>query len=395
MAARQKRDYAKEASQRLQLTDDEELLLEQNLATFDEVLTRDPNILKLSTIDENLPANSPYRKSETDVLEIFVRINREGTPLSRSDLIFSMLKLNWKESAEGLPEFVDAINQGNSFDLDTDFVVRCLFAVSDLGGRLDLDLLRNRRNMVALQANFAKCRDAIRATVDFVRRECRCDSSGLLGSSNVLVPFVYYFFHLPKHDVPNDQVNDVRTAVYLLGLAQPFTRYSESRISTFLRSHLQPLASQGNRKFPLHAAIDRIRRWEKVQSLNDLAQSNVHLTLHLIQGLSGAHVQYKRNTPEVDHIFPRSELRKRKVDEDLINDLANFWILTQGKNRNKSNRKPSDFFADVTSRQLKDALIDPELLDYRQYQEFIGARRAAMIERLGTLLGVSDTDLTG
>jgi hypothetical protein len=34
-------------------------------------------------------------------------------------------KLNWKESAEGLPEFVDAIKEGNSFDLDTDFVVRC------------------------------------------------------------------------------------------------------------------------------------------------------------------------------------------------------------------------------------------------------------------------------
>lgn len=60
MGARQKRDYAKETASRLQLTDDEELLLEQNLGTFDEVLTRDPNILKLSTIDENLPAESPY-----------------------------------------------------------------------------------------------------------------------------------------------------------------------------------------------------------------------------------------------------------------------------------------------------------------------------------------------
>ncbi len=189
MGARQKRDYTKETAQRLQLSDDEELLLEQNLATFDEMLTRDPNILKLSTIDENLPSDSPYRKSEADVLEIFVRINREGTPLSRSDLIFSMLKLSWKESAEGLPEFVDAINQGNSFGLDTDFVVRCLFAVSDLGGRLDLNLLRNKRNVEALQANFDGCCDAIRATLDFVQRECRCESSDLLGSSHMLSCF--------------------------------------------------------------------------------------------------------------------------------------------------------------------------------------------------------------
>jgi hypothetical protein len=81
MGARQKRDYTRETTRQLHLSDDEELLLEQNLGTFDEVLTRDPNILKLSTIDENLPGDSPYRKSEADVLEIFVRINRLGTPL--------------------------------------------------------------------------------------------------------------------------------------------------------------------------------------------------------------------------------------------------------------------------------------------------------------------------
>jgi len=96
----------------------------------------------------------------------------------------------------------------------------------------------------------------------------------------------------------------------------------------------------------------------------------------------------------VDHIFPRSELRRKGVDEDLINDVANFWILTQGKNRNKSNRRPKDYFADVGTRQLKNALIDPELLDYRQYKRFIATRREAVIERIEAILGVSDMDLS-
>ena len=63
---------------KLRLPDDDAVLLDENLTTFDEVFTRDTNILKLSTIDENLPGDSPYRKSESDVLEIFVRINREA-----------------------------------------------------------------------------------------------------------------------------------------------------------------------------------------------------------------------------------------------------------------------------------------------------------------------------
>lgn len=395
MGAREKRDYVKETSRQLKLADDEELLLDQNLTTFDEMFTRDPNILKLSTIDENVPADSPYRKSEADVLEIFVRINREGTPLSRSDLIFSMLKLSWKESAEGLPEFVASVNQGNSFDLDTDFVVRCLFAVSNLGGRLDLKLLRKKKNVEALQGAFAQCCDAIRATVDFVHRECRCQSSDLLGGSHMLVPIVYYLFHLPKHDVPNDQTDRLRTAIYLLGLATPFSRYSESRIGTFIRTELQPRAEASDADFPLEAAIDRVRRWENIECLDDLAQSNVDLTLHLIQGLSGARMQYKRNSPETDHIFPRSELRRKGVDEDLINSLANFWILAQGKNRNKSNRHPKQYFEDVSKRQLKVALIDSDLLDYRRYKKFIATRRNAILKKLQDAVGIADADLGG
>src|SRR5205823_6570889 len=154
MGPAEKRDYARHVTEELNLDTEDSLRLELNLAQFDRAISVEENTLKVSTIDENLQSSSPYRKSEADVLEIFVRINREGTPLSRADLIFSMLKLNWKESAEAIPGFLRQINSGNSFDLDIDFVVRCLFAVSDLGTKFNLDLLRKRSNVQKLQANF-------------------------------------------------------------------------------------------------------------------------------------------------------------------------------------------------------------------------------------------------
>jgi hypothetical protein len=142
----------KRIKQQVAIGDDDEERLRVNIARFDEVLTKNSNILKVSVIDEDLPGDNPDRKSESDVLEIFVRVNREGTPLSRSDLIFSMLKLNWRESAESLPEFVREINEGNAFTLDTDFVIRCLFAVSDLGTKFDLDHLRRKNNVNLLRS---------------------------------------------------------------------------------------------------------------------------------------------------------------------------------------------------------------------------------------------------
>ena len=392
MPVRARRDLVKDIARSLRLTEDDAASLEGNLLTFDDVFTRNQNILKLSIIDEDLPADSPYRKTETDVLEIFVRINREGTALSRSDLIFSMLKLNWKESAEGLPEFVHAINEGNSFELDTDFVVRCLFAVSGLGGKLDIDLLRKQANISKLQSNYESCCEAIRATVDFVQGECKCQSSRLLGSSTTLVPIVRYLHTLPRHEVPNDQVDRVRTAVYLFGLARPFSRYGESRVGNFVRTALDTRAADDG-SFPLETALRRVRDWENIESVEALAEANHLLTLHLIQGLSGTRVQYSRNAPEVDHIFPRSELRKRGHDEDDINDLANFWILARGKNRNKSNRAPKDYFANVAKGQLDKALIDPTMLNnYRGFRKFIRERRTAMVERLSKQIGLQDAD---
>ena len=186
--AKEKKDFVRELSKELSLADEDEVRLDVNLSNLDERLSKDDNVLRVSTIDENLPSESPYRKSESDVLEIFVRVNREGTPLSRSDLIFSMLKLNWKESAEALPEFVNNINDGNSFDLDTDFVIRCLFAVSDLGTKFDLHLLRKKSNVEKLRANFEECCNAIRATVDFVQTHCWCLSSRVIGGAYTMVP---------------------------------------------------------------------------------------------------------------------------------------------------------------------------------------------------------------
>jgi len=391
--ALEKEELKERISTELSLSKEDRTRLSVNFARFDEVLSRDENILKVSTIDENLPSESPYRKSDADVLEVFVRVNTEGTPLSRSDLIFSMLKLNWKESATVLPEFVQSINEGNSFSINTDFVIRCLFAVSDLGTKFDINLLRKKSNAAKLRTNFEKCCNAIQATVDFVQTHCWCASSRVIGGSSTMVPFVYYLFHTKNHEIRNDQIANARKALYLFGFSRPFSRYADSRLGAFIRDELRPLAKKGDETFPLKSAIWWVGYWERIKAFDkELLQANPVLTLHLVQCLTGAKVQDVRNAPEVDHIFPRSELRRKGYDEAIINNFANFWILAKGKNQNKSNRHPKDYFADVDERELQNALIDRELLDYRRYTTFIRARSEHMLEKVKQKLQFSDED---
>ena len=391
--AADKRKLRKELTNKFHLNDEDEGRIENNLALFDEVLTKDETILKTSVIDENLPPVNPSRKSPSDVLEIFVRVNRLGTPLSRSDLIFSMLKLNWKESAEALPDFVRSVNEGNSFNLDTDFVIRSLFAVSDIGTKFDIDLLRKKSNVDKMQQNFAPCCDAIRSTVDFVQNECWIASSKLIGSYNTLIPIVYYLFHIKNHQVPNDQIESVRKALYLFGLTKPFSRYAESRLNRFIKDELKPRRKDEDALFPLKSTIGWVAFWSRIDGFDaSLLQQNPNLALHVIQQITGAKTHYQANSPEIDHIFPRSVLREKGFEEAEINDLANFWILAKGKNMNKSNRHPKKYFADVGDAHLKKALINRDLLNYNQYRRFIKERRGEIISHVKQKLGFSDAD---
>jgi hypothetical protein len=383
----------KRIKQAVSLTEDDEERLSVNIARFDEVLTKNPNILKVSVIDEDLPGDNPDRKSEADVLEIFVRVNREGTPLSRSDLIFSMLKLNWRESAESLPEFVRQINEGNAFDLDTDFVIRCLFAVSDLGTKFELDLLRKKKNVELLRKNFQACCDAIRSVVDSVSRDCWCSSSSLLGGQTTLVPLVYYLFHAPKHEVPTGQIEAFRKGLYLFAFARPFSRYADSRLWKFIRQEIRPLIEKKDHRFPFDRAVWWVKYWESITGCDEkLLQSNVPLTLHVLQNLSTDKVQYQRNAGQIDHIFPRSVLRSKAFEEPEINHFGNFWILAKGKNQNKSDKHPAQFFVDVNDSEMRRAVIDREMLDYRRYRTFLKERSQKIIEVVKKRLEFSDGD---
>ena len=94
----------------------------------------------------------------------------------------------------------------------------------------------------------------------------------------------------------------------------------------------------------------------------------------------------KKNSPELDHIFPKSQLRNQGFDEVLVNHFANFWILSMEKNRNKSDKHPKDYFKDVDDKTLENAVIDRKLLDYPNYEAFVKNRSKMLIEKIMTKL---------
>ena len=157
-----------------------------------------------------------------------------------------MLRLYWKEASDVLPTFLKEINTGSGLDIDNDFVIRCMFFGDGggLGTRLDFELLRKQSNVDKVRACYKTCFNAIRATVDFIRSDCRLDSSRLIGGIKAtLVPFVQYLYHAPKQSFPYvGSRAAARKTLYLFAFSKVFTQFSESRTGAFIRDSL-PTAS--------------------------------------------------------------------------------------------------------------------------------------------------------
>jgi hypothetical protein len=112
---------------------------------------------------------------------------------------------------------------------------------------------------------------------------------------------------------------------------------------------------------------------------------------------------YNGNMPEVDHIFPQSELRKVRVanpktghvnllkyHEAERNQLANCELLTQAENGfgGKCGMLPAEWLADKDHEYLERHLIpaDPDLWKLDRYEDFIEERKKLLRERFKFLL---------
>jgi len=93
----------------------------------------------------------------------------------------------------------------------------------------------------------------------------------------------------------------------------------------------------------------------------------------------------------VHHIFPKSQLYKRKLGKADVNAVANFCFLTKDTNINISNRLPEDYFPEVEDRfpgALASQWIptDRGLWKLGSYAEFLEARRKLLADELNKRL---------
>lgn len=338
----------------------------------------------------------PVTEEEPEkVFDIFVRVNSGGTKLSKSDLLFSFIKLKWEKYAaeKAFPELLDKINGNQQFDFDVDLILKTSTVLLGYPVRYTVKTFtgeKGKKIAEEIEENWDEICKSITCIVDLVRDDFKITDRKLLPSNNALIPLIYYAHingYKSSDSFTSGDTKRMRNWLLNALLAGSFSGHSDTAIEKARKI----IDDAGSKKFPsteLNLAFKELRQSTEVsqQVLNDISYGSPesYLLLYLLYPYS---TNFKpssdANYPEQDHIFSRKEL-EGKYGMSEINGVGNLRFITSYANKRKNGTPYSEWIQKESQEELKLALIpdEPKKWNVNNYKEFVKERKKLMLTQI-------------
>ena len=365
---------------------------------------------------KHLVAYYEERGQELDkALQIFIRMNDGGTPLSHSDLLLSIAVAQFKDhdARQEIHDLVDELNHiGTGFTFSKDLVLKAGLMLSDIGSvGFKVDNF-NRKNMAILESNWREIKRALMLTVRLIESFGFTDRS--LTAHSAILPIAYYLFKTNPGEsfLTHSSFEPDRKKIreWLIRSLLKSGIWG-SGLDTFLTALRRVIGENDTNTFPVpgihevsRGAKELVFNDEEVEELADMRYGN-RLTFALLS-LLFPFVDL-RNLFHVDHIFPSARFTDRRLKDAGVAEekvpcfrerkdgLANLQLLQGAVNTEKNATMPAEWlsrtYIDDTSRRAYQELHllgdVPESIT--EFVTFYDARRERLKGRIKELLGYS------
>lgn len=348
------------------------------------------------------------------VLDIFIRVNSKGEPLSKSDLLMSVATAQWKTDARAeiasTLQHVNAAPPGFAFERDHILKAGLVMArISDVGFRAETF---NRENMRKLEDEWKTISGRLVLAAELL------SSFGLsrdsIDARMILIPVAYYLYRRDLGDSylhSNSSVDDRERVRDWTIRALLMPGVFGSGLDTLLGRLRQVIDDHGGEGFPTDAIEDAMATLGKPlrfdpKTVDELVNSSYGQsdTFALLSILYG-HVD-PSETHHVDHIFPRDKLNRpalrdagyddetvERVMKQMRDGLANLQLLPGPVNIGKSAQMPLAWAQQkYPSQQALDGYLARNDMvdlpgDIKGFVPFFDARRERLRDRLVNVLG--------
>lgn len=345
-----KKRILKEMHKQLIVTEDYEEIVDENISKIKNLFTS-IDLIYYYPIDSTVDEITDYE----EILEIFIRANSGGTMLSKSDLMFSLIKLNWDNAEEEFEDLIDSINKQGAFKFDKDFILKSSLVVIEKKAQYKVEKFKGKdgeENLNAIRDIWPKIVESFKWMKDFLEY-ANITSDQTLPSYNALIPIIYFaFIHDCKPKSQKTKKN-IQTWLYKALLNGNFSGQADGIIDNCTKIIKN---SSDIDNFPFTEIEEYMRTRNRITSADpQIIDGNKYLVLNLMYIYQNKKINfqplYNGNSPEIDHIFPRSKMtRTFKKSTSLVDGIGNYMFLEKNLNIEKTNKLPKEYFEEAENQ---------------------------------------------
>lgn len=353
-------------------------------------------------------------QDQDKVLDVFLRTNSGGTPLSFSDLLMSIASANWTlfDARDEMRKVREEIYTfGNPcFDVSQDFILKSILVLSDSDIRFKIENF-GKPNIAIFESKWSEIRKSLIATFQLLEQIGFNDS--LLRAKNAAIPVAYYIYKNNLSDDivkttydPNDKKNIAKWLSMSL-LKGTFGGQSDG----ILKSIRDVISKSATGKFPIQDIFDKFRLDPDKNYIFDDAVIESFLeeeygspTAGLVLGLLYPDVvlAYGKAVAE-DHMHPKTQFEDKKklsalgltaAQEDFYknkknyNSVLNLQLLEESKNKSKGDTELKSW-AVTNDKTHNDLFVKTTTnLDIKEFENFIKDRKETIVAKMKTILSV-------
>lgn len=374
---------------------------------FNDRLTALRNITVQDYPVQTVPSNATI----TDAIDVFDRVNSQGTKLSDAELALAHITGTWPHARREMKSRIEELRV-QRFNFDLTFMVRGLTAVVRKRALFETIHGAERRELEAGWKHLSKLLSYL-ATI--LPRWAFVHSTEDLNTTNVLVPALVY---LAVHEGKFERERDLHEFVHWMYAASTWARYT-SQTDQRLDHDIAVIVRTAH---PWQELVDSIidqRGRIDVKSADLEGRGPLHPLYRMayvltkanggVDWFNGLPLDVERGTTysiQSHHIFPQALLyRDGRYDPEnhlhrqLVNEIANRAFLTGPTNIGISDRPPFEYLAEVETQypgalQKQFVPLDSTLWRLENYPDFLSQRRelisAAFNRRMESLVAEAE-----
>ena len=340
---------------------------------------------------ETLPKSADIHQA----IELFDKINSQGTHLSDAELALAHMSAEWPHIRRHMKDKQSDLAE-KGFDFDLNFYVKCMIGVISQTMTYEQVYDTPRETLEEKWHSLAKDDGVLDYVVNVLQNEAHIPNSDYINTRDVLIPFIVYLDKEDRHITQQRKKEFIRW----LYAAMMWTRYSGSSDSTV--EHDLSLLDNPSPTDDLMQEIKNDRGRIEVQA-SDLRGrgKRTRRFYNMVRMVTRANspVDWMTGEPLVGsyelqshHIFPKSRLyddydASHSEHRKLVNEIANRAFLTPETNQKLGDTLPQEYLPEVKERHpdgLPSQFIpdNKELWKVENYEDFLAKRR----EKLATAI---------